>query len=94
MSKDDALNPGGADSAPLLLLNTAIKKRSVTLFGHKTSISVEDDFWTGLKQIAQHLNKPINQILEELDSAHQHVGHTNLSSIVRLYVLRFYQDQN
>ena len=61
-----------------------IRKRSVTLSGHRTSVSVEEEFWTELKAIAAKDGRTINDVLTELDSARG----GNLSSAVRLFVLK------
>ena len=60
-----------------------IRKRSVTLAGHRTSVSVEDEFWDELKAISERDDRTVADVLTELDA-----GRTgNLSSAVRLYVL-------
>jgi predicted DNA-binding ribbon-helix-helix protein len=61
-----------------------IRKRSVTLSGHRTSVSVEDEFWDLLKTIAARQRRSITDLLIELDATRA----GNLSSAVRLYVLR------
>lgn len=61
-----------------------IRKRSVTLAGHRTSVSVEEEFWSELKAIAAKDGRAINDVLTELDAARG----GNLSSAVRLYVLK------
>ncbi|MCP4394263.1 MAG: ribbon-helix-helix domain-containing protein [Alphaproteobacteria bacterium] len=61
-----------------------IPKRSVFIFGHRTSISVEKDFWDELKNIASDKNIPINKLIEKIDN--NRTG--NLSSAIRLYILR------
>jgi predicted DNA-binding ribbon-helix-helix protein len=66
---------------------TTIKKRSVTLAGHRTSVSVEDAFWDALKAIADRDNRSVSDLLNEIDS--RRTG--NLSSAVRLYVLDWLQ---
>jgi predicted DNA-binding ribbon-helix-helix protein len=60
-----------------------IKKRSLALRGRKTSISLEDDFWSALNQIAGEQDRSIGDIVSEL--ALNKVR--NLSSAVRLYIL-------
>jgi predicted DNA-binding ribbon-helix-helix protein len=60
-----------------------IRKRSVTLAGHRTSVSVEEEFWTELKAIAAKEGRAVNDLLTELDVARG----GNLSSAIRLYVL-------
>ena len=62
-----------------------IRKRSVIVSGHATSISIETEFWDILKDIAAHKGVSINYLLSEID-----VGRTNnLSSAARVYVLRY-----
>ena len=61
-----------------------IRKRSVTLSGHRTSVSVEDEFWAELKAIAAAEKRSVTDVLTELDAARG----GNLSSAVRLYVLK------
>ena len=61
-----------------------MKKHSVELSGHRTSIALEDEFWEELKIIAKRKNKSVHQLLIQVDDAHQ----GNLSSAVRLFILR------
>jgi predicted DNA-binding ribbon-helix-helix protein len=70
-------------------------KRSVTLAGHRTSISLEAEFWGALQDIAMAQNKSVNGLISEIDAAHlPDAGATNgLSSAVRLYVLAWYRDK-
>ena len=60
-----------------------MKKHSVELSGHRTSIALEDEFWMELKQIAKHKNTTTRQLLMQIDNNHQ----GNLSSAVRLFIL-------
>ncbi len=62
---------------------TQIKKRSVRLAGHPTSISIEDAFWSHLRQIATSRNRSINALITEIDA--NRTG--NLSSAIRVFVL-------
>ena len=64
-------------------MSQAIKKRSVTLAGHRTSLSVEGAFWEELKAIAGAEGVSVTRLIERIDGAR--VG--NLSSAVRVYVL-------
>ena len=64
-----------------------VKKRSVTLAGHRTSFSVEEEFWTVLKAIAAERGIAVAEILVEIDT----VRSGNLSSAVRIYVLEWLQ---
>lgn len=61
-------------------------KHSVTLRGHRTSISLEDEFWADLREIAADKNMPINALVAEIDVSRQ--VETGLASAIRLYVLR------
>ena len=65
----------------------AMKKRSVVLAGHRTSVSLENAFWEALKTIAGNRNSTVNQLVTEIDK--QRNG--NLSSAIRVYVLRTLQ---
>ncbi len=69
---------------------SSIRKRSILVAGHKTSISLEDEFWDGLKKIAVARNAGLGALVSEIDSKRQH---GNLSSAIRLFVLDFYQAQ-
>ncbi|TPP11422.1 ribbon-helix-helix domain-containing protein [Rhizobium glycinendophyticum] len=62
-----------------------IRKRSITLHGHRTSFSVEDDFLTELRTIAAERSISFAALIAEVD-AHRPAG-ANLSSALRLYVL-------
>jgi predicted DNA-binding ribbon-helix-helix protein len=64
-----------------------MKKRSVVLAGHRTSVSLENAFWDALKAIAGNRNSTVNQLVTEIDK--QRDG--NLSSAIRVYVLRTLQ---
>lgn len=65
-------------------MKSPIIKRSVSIAGHKTNISLEDAFWTGLRDIAQSRSMTISAVVADIDTHRQHV---NLSSAVRLFVL-------
>ena len=67
-----------------------VLKRSIVLAGHKTSISLEDEFWKGLKEIAAGRDMTLSELVAAIDSERQ-LG--NLSSAIRLFVLDFYRDQ-
>jgi predicted DNA-binding ribbon-helix-helix protein len=94
--------PGLIDRTPPLVRATAtgsrremsmksqVFKRSVVIAGHKTSVSLEDAFWKGLKEIAGGRNMTLSDLVARIDSGRQH---GNLSSAIRLFVLDFYRDQ-
>ena len=65
-------------------------KRSVTLRGHRTSVSLEDAFWTAFRDIAAETGQPINALAAEIDAARG--TETGLASAIRLYVLRHYRE--
>ena len=65
-------------------MKSGIIKRSVVVDGHKTSVSLEDQFWSGLKEIARAQDTTLSKVVAEIDSARRH---GNLSSAVRLFVL-------
>ena len=65
-----------------------MKKLSVSLSGHQTSISLEDDFANALNQIAKHDNVSVASIIQKIDS--ERAPETNLSSAVRSWILRRY----
>jgi predicted DNA-binding ribbon-helix-helix protein len=59
-------------------------KRSLTIAGHRTSLSLEAEFWKILKDIAEAERKSIAKLVEEIDAAR---GSRNLSSAIRLWIL-------
>ncbi|MFM9973823.1 MAG: ribbon-helix-helix domain-containing protein [Beijerinckiaceae bacterium] len=63
---------------------SGIIKRSIMIAGHRTSISVEQDFWDQLKLLALHRNISIATMIAAIDQTR---GQHNLSSAVRLHVL-------
>ena len=62
-----------------------MRKRSVTIDGHRTSVSLEDAFWAELGAIADARGLSLNALVAEID--HARVAPGNLSSALRLYVL-------
>ena len=60
-----------------------MKKRSVKISGHITSISLEDEFWAELKKIAAQEKLSMNALIAKIDSTRK----GNLSSALRVYVL-------
>jgi predicted DNA-binding ribbon-helix-helix protein len=70
------------------LSSTAIVKRSVTIAGHSTSISLEEPFWRGLSRIAAAEGVSVAGLLRRIDAGRA-AGEAkgNLSSAVRLFVL-------
>ncbi len=64
-----------------------IIKKSVNISGHRTSISIEEQFWEVLKEISLYKKKSINSIILEVDRKRN--INTNLSSAIRLFVLNY-----
>ena len=71
-------------------MKSLVAKRSIVAAGHKTSVSLEDAFWEGLKEIARGRNIALSELVEAIDSRRRH---GNLSSAIRLFVLDFYRNQ-
>ncbi len=61
-------------------------KHSVTLRGHRTSISLEDEFWNEFKRIADDLDLPINALVAQIDA--DRGMEAGLASAIRVFVLR------
>jgi predicted DNA-binding ribbon-helix-helix protein len=69
-------------------MSDAIPKRSVIVAGHRTSVSLEEPFWSRLKEIARGRNMSINDLVTEIDANDTASGRPgNLSSALRLFVL-------
>ena len=60
-----------------------MKKRSVLIAGHPTSVSLEAEFWDALKDIAAARGVSVNALVEEIDAGRA----GNLSSAIRVFVL-------
>ena len=69
-------------------LKSQILKRSVVIAGHKTSVSLEQAFWDGLKEAAAARNVSLYGMISEIAQ-----GQVNMSSVLRLFVLDFYREQ-
>lgn len=62
-----------------------MKKRSITIAGHQTSLTLEEPFWQELRQIAAQKGCSLNQLVTDIDK--ERTLEVNLSSALRLYVL-------
>ena len=71
-------------------MKSPIVKHSIVIAGHKTSVSLEDAFWEGLKEIAGERHTSSSDLVAAIDSDRQH---GNLSSAIRLFVLDFHRAQ-
>jgi predicted DNA-binding ribbon-helix-helix protein len=77
-----------AQQAKDLTMKSPVAKRSIVIKDHKTSVSLEEAFWIGMKEIAAECNKTLSELTSEIDSQRQQ---GNLSSAIRLFVLHHYQ---
>ena len=65
-------------------------KRSILINGHKTSVSLENEFWQGLREIADHNYASVAMLVEQID----HDRNTcNLSSAIRVFVFKYFQEK-
>jgi predicted DNA-binding ribbon-helix-helix protein len=71
-------------------MKSLVIKRSVVVAGHKTSVSLEDAFWKGMKEIAHARDLTLSELIGAIDSEREY---GNLSSALRLFVLEFYRSQ-
>ena len=69
-------------------MKSSVVKRSVVLAGHKTSVSLEEAFWRGLKDIAHSRHLTLSELVNSIDIDREH---GNLSSAIRLFVLNHYR---
>ena len=69
-------------------MKSTIVKRSIVIGGHKTSVSLEDAFWSDLKNIAQTKHETLSKLVKTIDETR---SQGNLSSAIRLYVLEYFQ---
>jgi predicted DNA-binding ribbon-helix-helix protein len=63
-------------------MSSTVAKRSIVIAGHKTSISLEDEFWNGLKTIAENRHTTLSSLVAEINQSRQ----GNLSSAIRVFV--------
>jgi predicted DNA-binding ribbon-helix-helix protein len=71
-------------------LQSLVLKRSTIIDGHRTSVSLEDDFWNALKDIAYKRSETLSDLIASIDHNREFA---NLSSALRVFVLEFYKDQ-
>jgi predicted DNA-binding ribbon-helix-helix protein len=65
-------------------INSLVIKRSIIRGGHKSSVSLEDPFWDGLRAIAARENVTVSRLVETIDHGR---NRRNLSSAIRVFVL-------
>jgi len=68
-------------------MKSPVVKRSIVIAGHKTSVSLEDAFWQGLKEIAAIKDKTLSDLVASIDTGRH--GGGNLSSAIRLFVFEY-----
>ena len=71
-------------------MKSTVVKRSIVLAGHKTSVSLEDAFWRGLKDIATNRRMTMSDLVSSIDLDRQQ---GNLSSAIRLFVLDYFRSR-
>ena len=71
-------------------MKSTVVKRSIVITGRQTSVSLEDAFWEGLKDIADERQLTLSDLVGEIDA---HRQNANLSSAIRLFVLGRYRDR-
>jgi predicted DNA-binding ribbon-helix-helix protein len=72
-------------------MKSSVAKRSILIDGHKTSVSLEDPFWTELKKIAHSQRVTLSELVTAIDHAREH---GNLSSAIRLFVLHHFRNDD
>jgi predicted DNA-binding ribbon-helix-helix protein len=68
----------------------ALKKRSVSVAGKKTSISLETEFWDALHELARERSEPLHKIVAAVNADRKS---SNLSSTLRVFILQQYRDR-
>jgi|SRR5689334_20790049 len=71
-------------------MTSSVVKRSIVLTGHKTSVSLEEAFWNGMKEISGERNMTVSELISEIDRNRQH---GNLSSAIRIFVLDYFRNR-
>ena len=72
-------------------MTSPVVKRSIMVAGHKTSVSLEDAFWKGLKEIAVSRSTTLSDLIGVIDNERRR---GNLSSAIRLFVLDYYRTRD
>ncbi len=73
-------------------MTTRPEKHSLTLNGHRTSVSLEPEFWAAFRTIAAEKSVPLNQLASEIDAARR--GEEGLASAIRVFCLNHYRQRN
>lgn len=70
------------------MITSPLKKHSITLSGHATSLTIEDIFWETLKEISENKGISLKSLIEEIDQKRD----GNLCSALRVYVCLYYKN--
>jgi len=68
---------------------SSLRKHSLEIAGHRTSVTLEDEFWNALRDLAKAQSRSLNDLVAEIDAART----GNLSSAIRVYVLKAVQQE-
>ena len=71
-------------------MKSPVVKRSIVVAGQKTSVSLEEAFWNGMKEIASVRSLTLSELVGEIDGGRQQ---GNLSSAIRLFVLDYFRSR-
>ena len=72
-------------------MKSLVKKRSIKVDEHRTSVTLEDEFWSSLQQIAASRSITLSRLVGEIDKGRDEIE--NLSSAIRLFVLAYYRER-
>ena len=72
-------------------MKSSIVKRSITIDGHKTSVSLEDAFWSDLREIARAQRATLSKLVAGIDDTRQP---NNRSSALRVFILEHFRNRN
>ena len=89
MARDDQFASAARENGHITsllekIMQSTIAKRSIIVAGHQTSVSLEDAFWNGLKEIGKRHNRTLSELVGDINGRRQR---GNLSSAIRLFVL-------
>ena len=71
-------------------MKSSVGKRSIVVAGHKTSVSLEEAFWNGLKEISRLRDVTLSELIDEINGNRPQ---GNLSSAIRLFVLDYFKSR-
>ena len=72
-------------------MKSSVAKRSIVVAGRKTSVSLEEAFWNGLKEISRLRDMTLSELIDEINGNRQQ---GNLSSAIRLFVLDYFKSRD